>query len=294
VGVLSAIVRKLPIRAAGQTALAAVFGRCAAGLCLVAPIAASAGSAPAAPDPIQPPAVESPAAVKADARPPTDNSPSCNFASPPDPTPNRPSPSSSIADLPPNHRRESDLKKQRNRRCVNAVADPTEGEAIIRAIAKEESFPQDMLVSIARQESGFHMNYVSSAGAVGLMQLMPDTARRFQVDICDPKDNVRGAIRYLRVLQKRFDNPLYILAAYNAGEGVVEQSRGIPLYPETVHYVAAVLTDLYGWKPLRAPAAVASTPAATDMPGGERKKSLDREHNPPSETWSQGFVLHVE
>jgi hypothetical protein len=255
VGVLSAIVRKLPIRAAGQTALAAVFGRCAAGLCLVAPIAASAGSAPAAPDPIQPPAVESPAAVKADARPPTDNSPSCNFASPPD---------------------------------------PTEGEAIIRAIAKEESFPQDMLVSIARQESGFHMNYVSSAGAVGLMQLMPDTARRFQVDICDPKDNVRGAIRYLRVLQKRFDNPLYILAAYNAGEGVVEQSRGIPLYPETVHYVAAVLTDLYGWKPLRAPAAVASTPAATDMPGGERKKSLDREHNPPSETWSQGFVLHVE
>jgi soluble lytic murein transglycosylase-like protein len=255
VGMLSVIVRKSPNRAARQTALAAVFGGCAAALCLVASSAASAGSAPAAPDPIQPPPVESPAAVKADARPLTDNSPSCNLASSPD---------------------------------------PAEGEAIIRAIAKEESFPQDMLVSIARQESGFHMNYVSSAGAVGLMQLMPDTARRFQVDICDPKDNVRGAIRYLRVLQKRFDNPLYILAAYNAGEGVVEQSRGIPLYPETVHYVAAVLTDLYGWKPLRAPAAMAATPAAIEMQGGERKKPADRERNPPSETWSQGFVLHVE
>ena len=73
-------------------------------------------------------------------------------------------------------------------------ADAAEGEAIIRAVARDESFPQDMLVSIARQESGFRMNEVSSAGAIGLMQLMPDTARRFQVDICDPRDNVRGAI----------------------------------------------------------------------------------------------------
>jgi hypothetical protein len=248
-----------PTRAARQTAvvgrLGGLVGGCAALLCFAMPIAASGGSAPASPDPTKPSAVESPVAVKVDARAPADNVASCNFAGAPD---------------------------------------AAEGEAIIRAVAREESFPQDMLVSIARQESGFRMNEVSSAGAVGLMQLTPDTAKRFQIDICDPKDNVRGAIRFLRVLQKKYDNPIYILAAYNAGEGVVEQSRGVPLYPETVHFVAAVLTDLYGWKPLRAAGAAAPSPATMDMRGGEPKKPLDAERHPPSENWSQGFVLHVE
>jgi hypothetical protein len=245
--------------AARQTTLASrlgwLLGGCAALLCLVMPIAAVGGSAPATPDPAKLTTVEGPVAVKIDARAPADNAAGCNFAGAPD---------------------------------------AAEGEAIIRAVARDESFPQDMLVSIARQESGFRMNEVSSAGAVGLMQLMPDTARRFQVDICDPKDNVRGAIRFLRVLQKKYDNPIYMLAAYNAGEGVVDQNRGVPLYPETVHFVAAILTDLYGWKPLRAAGAMASSPAPADLPGGEPKKPVDGERHPPSESWSQGFVLHVE
>jgi len=161
-----------------------------------------------------------------------------------------------------------------------------QGEAIVRKVAGEERFDLDLVLAIARQESGFRMNSVSSAGAVGLMQLMPATAKRFDVDICDPEDNVRGAIRYLRLLQKRYQNPLYVLAAYNAGEGAVEQSRGVPLYPETVRYVSAILTDLYGWKPLEPPTAKA---------GGDG--TINKQEKPEDgsrETWSQGFVLHVE
>jgi hypothetical protein len=61
-------------------------------------------------------------------------------------------------------------------------------------------------------------------------------------------DNVRGGVRYLKLLEKKYANPMYVLAAYNAGEAAVDDNRGIPLYPETVSYVAAILTDLYGWQ----------------------------------------------
>lgn len=163
--------------------------------------------------------------------------------------------------------------------------DTRQGEAIVRKIAREEQFDADMLVAIARRESGFRMDSISSAGAVGLMQLMPDTAKRFQVDVCDPADNVRGAIRYLRLLQNKYHNPIYILAAYNAGESAIEQNGGVPLYPETVQYVSAVLTDLYGWQPL-----------AKGVPKGPEHKPIAQGQKPEitPETWSQGFVLHVE
>ncbi len=169
---------------------------------------------------------------------------------------------------------------------AKAAVDAAQGEAIVRKIAAEERFDLDLVLAIARQESGFRMNSLSSAGAVGLMQLMPATAKRFEVDICDPEDNVRGAIRYLRFLQKRYQNPLYVLAAYNAGEGAVEQNRGIPLYPETVRYVSAILTDLYGWKPLEQ----ANSGGGTNGPKAKKDKPDGDSH----ETWSQGFVLHVE
>lgn len=165
---------------------------------------------------------------------------------------------------------------------------PTEakqGEALIRKIAQEEQFDPDLLVAIARQESGFRMESISSAGAVGLMQLMPATAKRFNVDICDPEDNVRGGIRYLRLLQKKYQNPIYVLAAYNAGEGAVEQNGGIPLYPETVSYVSTVLTNLYGWQPLAKSSAKGSA--------ARRNNQNQKPDNSP-EAWSQGFVLHVE
>jgi soluble lytic murein transglycosylase-like protein len=127
------------------------------------------------------------------------------------------------------------------------------------------------------------MDQVSPKGAVGLMQLMPATAKRFGVDACDPADNVRGGVRFLRILQERYRNPMHVLAAYNAGEDAVEQHRGVPPYPETVRYVAAVLNDLNGWpKPVGATASRPRRGVATPDPSN------------PEASWSQGFVMHVE
>lgn len=170
--------------------------------------------------------------------------------------------------------------------CTQLVTTEAEqGEAIVRKIAAEEEFNIDLAVAIARHESGFRMESVSSAGAVGLMQLMPGTAKRFNVDICSPEDNVRGGVRYLRMLQEKYQNPIYVLAAYNAGEAAVDKNGGVPLYPETVQYVSAVLTDLYDWQPY------------TREPSPSRakvtKNSNQKPESPP-ETWTQGFVLHVE
>lgn len=164
-----------------------------------------------------------------------------------------------------------------------------EGEATVRRIAKEEHFDVDLTVAIARRESGFRMDAVSSAGAIGLMQLMPATARRFEVDICDPEDNVRGGVRYLKLLEKRYANPLYMLAAYNAGEGAVDENRGIPLYPETVNYVAAIMTDLYGWQSFRDSSIAAGSVGRQPKAAASEKPDADS-----PEAWSQGFVLHVE
>lgn len=160
-----------------------------------------------------------------------------------------------------------------------------EGESIVRKIAAEERFDPDLVIAVARQESGFRMDSVSSAGAIGLMQLMPDTATRFEVAICDPEDNVRGGIRYLRLLQKKYQNPIYVLAAYNAGEDAVEQNRGVPPYLETIRFVSAVLTDLYGWQPL--PQTIAESRS-------HEPQRIKQSREDKLGSWTQGFVLHVE
>lgn len=163
------------------------------------------------------------------------------------------------------------------------IPSPSEAEALARKVATEESFDPSLVVAVARAESRFRMDQVSPKGAVGLMQLMPATAKRFGVDACDPADNVRGGVRFLRVLQERYRNPMYVLAAYNAGEDAVEQHRGVPPYPETVRYVAAVLNDLNGWpKPATATASRPRRGVATPDPSN------------PEASWSQGFVMHVE
>lgn len=101
-----------------------------------------------------------------------------------------------------------------------------------------------LLQAMIAVESGFDPAAVSSKGAAGLMQLMPETAQRYGVaDRFDPGQNIRGGARYLRDLLQRFNNDVSLaLAAYNAGEGAVIQSGGrIPAYPETQAYVPKVL-----------------------------------------------------
>ena len=93
-------------------------------------------------------------------------------------------------------------------------------------------------------ESAYDPVAVSSAGAVGLMQLMPGTAERYGVrNRRDPRQNVLGGVRYLRDLLVQFDDLTLALAAYNAGENaVIRYGNRIPPYPETQNYVRKVLT----------------------------------------------------
>jgi soluble lytic murein transglycosylase-like protein len=100
-----------------------------------------------------------------------------------------------------------------------------------------------LLSAVARQESGFDPRAVSPAGAQGLMQLMPATARGLGVsDPFDPNQAVDGAARLLRDLINRFDRTDLALAAYNAGPGAVLRYGGIPPYPETQNYVRSVMS----------------------------------------------------
>ncbi len=107
----------------------------------------------------------------------------------------------------------------------------------------------DLVYAMAAVESNFNSRAISAKGALGLMQLMPETASRFGVsDPFDPADNVLGGVRYLRYLLDMFQgDPRLALAAYNAGENVVLASKKIPDYPETRRYVTKVL-QLFGAK----------------------------------------------
>lgn len=98
-----------------------------------------------------------------------------------------------------------------------------------------------LLAAVAQTESNFNPSAVSSAGATGLMQFMPATARGLGVDPADPASAVDGAARYLRQLTDRFGSTSLALAAYNAGPGTVSRYGGIPPYGETQSYVSKVL-----------------------------------------------------
>jgi hypothetical protein len=113
-------------------------------------------------------------------------------------------------------------------------------ELIARASARH-GVDARLVRAVIQVESAYRAQAKSRKGAMGLMQLMPDTARRFAVsDPYDPAANIDGGVRYLKFLLERFDRSLAV-AAYNAGEAAVERFRGVPPYAETRNYVQAVL-----------------------------------------------------
>jgi len=117
-------------------------------------------------------------------------------------------------------------------------------DSIIRTIAGRYSIDPQLVHSIIRAESNYNPQAVSSKGAIGLMQLMPPTAKAYGVkDLYDPIENIEGGIKYLRDLIKTYnqDHEL-ILAAYNAGPESVKKYKGVPPYPETVAYIQKVKT----------------------------------------------------
>ncbi|RME33499.1 MAG: lytic transglycosylase domain-containing protein [Gammaproteobacteria bacterium] len=115
---------------------------------------------------------------------------------------------------------------------------------VIEQVAREQGLPGALIHAVVTAESAYDPNAVSRAGAVGLMQLMPDTARRFGVsNRRDPLQNLKGGSRYLAELLRQFRNDLVLaLAAYNAGENaVLRYNRQVPPFAETRKYVKRVL-----------------------------------------------------
>ncbi len=106
--------------------------------------------------------------------------------------------------------------------------------------------PVALLKAVAKQESAFQSNIVSSAGAVGVMQLMPSTASYLGVsDPYNPEQNIMGGAKLLAELSQRYNGDIdRILAAYNAGAGAVDQYNGIPPYAETQNFVVKVKANI--------------------------------------------------
>ena len=123
----------------------------------------------------------------------------------------------------------------------SALAAKTDFDPIIESAATRHDIDARIVKAVIQVESAFQPRARSSKGAMGLMQLMPKTARQYQArNPYDPVSNIEAGTRYLRQLLNEFELPL-ALAAYNAGEGAVRRFGGIPPYAETQAYVTKVL-----------------------------------------------------
>lgn len=129
-----------------------------------------------------------------------------------------------------------------------SVSSPQHLDAIFKQAADKYGVSESLLKAVAKAESGFNANAVSSAGAIGIMQLMPSTASSLGVtDPYDATQNIMGGAKLLsRLLKKYNGNTSLALAAYNAGSGNVDKYNGIPPFKETQNYVKKVLAYLGG------------------------------------------------
>lgn len=110
-------------------------------------------------------------------------------------------------------------------------------EAMINSESQKQSVSSDLIKAIIKTESNGNPNALSKAGAIGLMQLMPSTAKGLNVDPRDPAQNIRGGIGYLKKMATKYGDLDKTLAAYNAGPGNVDKYGGVPPYKETQKYI---------------------------------------------------------
>lgn len=127
-----------------------------------------------------------------------------------------------------------------------AASAPTDITQMINQSAHKYGVDPRLVDAVAQTESNYRTNAVSEAGAVGIMQLMPQTAASLGVtDIYNPRENIEGGVKYIKQLLNTFNGDVSkALAAYNAGPQAVKNHNGIPPYDETKNYVKKVL-DLY-------------------------------------------------
>lgn len=124
------------------------------------------------------------------------------------------------------------------------VSKPADVTQLIDNAARKYGLPPAFVRAVAAVESGYHPDAVSPKGALGLMQLMPSTARELGADPRVIEQNVDAGTRYLRDLLVKYDNHAYhALAAYNAGPGAVQKYHGVPPYRETQNYILNVLRN---------------------------------------------------
>lgn len=125
---------------------------------------------------------------------------------------------------------------------TDTAVDP---KRLVEDAAKRYGLPAQLLHSLARAESGYQQQAVSPKGAIGIMQLMPDTAKLLGADPADPRQNVDAGTRYLADLLRKYAADDYqvrkALAAYNAGPGAVDRYKGVPPYRETMAYVERII-----------------------------------------------------
>jgi soluble lytic murein transglycosylase-like protein len=123
-------------------------------------------------------------------------------------------------------------------------------QQLVNEVAQRWNLPPAFLHSIVKAESGYRANAVSPKGAIGLMQLMPGTARELGADPTDPRQNLEAGARYLSELLLKYVHDDYqvrkAIAAYNAGPGAVSRYQGVPPYRETIEYVERVIRQ---WQP---------------------------------------------
>ena len=139
----------------------------------------------------------------------------------------------------------SQLAALKENLSVGKNATKAQIKEMITQIAKKHGVDEKLVHAVVKQESGFNPKATSHCGAMGLMQLMPATAKGLGVkDAYNPMQNVDGGVRYLKsMLEKYNGNVVLALAAYNAGSGAVDKYKDVPPYKETQNYVKNILAN---------------------------------------------------
>lgn len=143
----------------------------------------------------------------------------------------------------PNHSGYRRVLGESNSASTSSTLGPAAFDDLIRLASGRYNVDAHLVRAVIKAESDFRSNARSNKGAMGLMQLMPDTARLHNVvDAYDPGENVDGGVRHLKMLLERYQGDVELsLAAYNAGSGAVEKHGGIPPFAETREYVRRVI-----------------------------------------------------
>ncbi|MBQ8475771.1 lytic transglycosylase domain-containing protein [bacterium] len=127
---------------------------------------------------------------------------------------------------------------------IDLKAQSSDIDEIIETFSNKYNVDSDFIKAIIKQESGFNPKATSKKGAMGLMQLMPSTAKSLGVNNAyNPWENIEGGVKYLKGLLDKYNNNHELaLAAYNAGSGAVKKYGGVPPYKETQNYVKSIMS----------------------------------------------------